>query len=434
MKAGVKWGIGGFAALMMFGAALLAGWAMDEIPFSHCIEHALSAADAARQAKNEAPLFLLRWKENTDAVRYELTVKDATGRTVFEQPYAFQSEYILPPSLTPGSVPQGLTYQVRALDLDGEPISTWSRPRLLADDAALLTIHAPVPRSQYHKGNGTDLLYPVYAYTAYPGATSYEVEVTSREPEPSAQRRASRYRIARYESELTDIYDPVPRTGSYYWRVRALDASGKPMTIWSPAQHVELTDEFAIGVYGDSISHGGGRLSYGPTDWAYSYESYLAEPVVNLSESGDTSARMAERFASDVKPFSHLKTLLILGGTNSLRASTSADDVIEDLKSIQAQARARGIRPVLMTLPPINPAQIAKAFDQPTAADWQEKFAKVNAFIRTQPHIDTAAPFTRYDEMPKELAMDGLHGDVRAKMMMASAINQALAKEQRRAK
>ena len=109
MKAGVKWGIGGFAALMMFGAALLAGWAMDEIPFSHCIEHALSAADAARQAKNEAPLFLLRWKENTDAVRYELTVKDATGRTVFEQPSAFQSEYILPPSLTPGSVPQGLT-------------------------------------------------------------------------------------------------------------------------------------------------------------------------------------------------------------------------------------------------------------------------------------------------------------------------------------
>lgn len=87
-----------------------------------------------------------------------------------------------------------------------------------------------------------------------------------------------------------------------------------------------------------------------------------------------------------------------------------------------------------MTLPPINPAQIAKAFDQPTAADWQEKFAKVNAFIRTQPHIDTAAPFTRYDEMPKELAMDGLHGDVRAKMMMASAINQALAKERRRAK
>ena len=154
-------------------------------------------------------------------------------------------------------------------------------------------------------------------------------------PRCSRCTRPSRYRIAHYTSELTDIYDSEPRTGSYYWRVRALDAAGRPMTVWSAAQHIELAPaSFTVAVFGDSISHGGGRLSYGPSDWAYSYASYLDVPVVNLSESGDTSARMAERFAADIRPFRQLKTVLILGGTNSLRASTSAESVIEDLKSI----------------------------------------------------------------------------------------------------
>ena len=422
-----KFLIGG-AAMAVFASAAFAGWSVlgdGALPLEP--SSMVAKVDAARQRQPAAPLYLLRWTENTDAVRYELHVKDMGGRLIFDQPYAFQNTYILPESLTANGIPDGFWYETRPLDLDGEPIGAWSRPRRLKDDAALLTVHAPVPRSEYHKGNGTDLLYPVYAYTAYPGAASYEVEVTSREPEQGASTRASRYRIAHYTSELTDIYDSEPRTGSYYWRVRALDAAGRPMTVWSAAQHIELAPaSFTVAVFGDSISHGGGRLSYGPSDWAYSYASYLDVPVVNLSESGDTSARMAERFAADIRPFRQLKTVLILGGTNSLRASTSAESVIEDLKSIQNQARARGIEPILLTLPPIHPAQIAKAFDQPTADDWQEKFAKVNAFIRTQPHIDTAAPFAAFREMPKELAMDGLHGDVRAKQMMAEQINQSL--------
>ena len=65
--------------------------------------------------------------------------------------------------------------------------------------------------------------------------------------------------IAHYTSELTDIYDPVPRTGSYWWRVRALDADGRPMTVWSAPQHIELAPEaFTVGAFGDSISHDGG--------------------------------------------------------------------------------------------------------------------------------------------------------------------------------
>lgn len=56
-------------------------------------------------------------------------------------------------------------------------------------------------------------------------------------------------------------------------------------------------------VYGDSISHGGGHLSFGPADLAYSYESYLDFPSINLSQSGDTSEAMVMRFEKDVLPF-----------------------------------------------------------------------------------------------------------------------------------
>lgn len=47
----------------------------------------------------------------------------------------------------------------------------------------------------------------------------------------------------------------------------------------------------------------------------------------------------------------------------------------------------------------------------------------VNSWIRTQPHIDTAAPFADYPVMPGELAMDGIHGDWNAKQMIAGEIN-----------
>ena len=82
-------------------------------------------------------------------------------------------------------------------------------------------------------------------------------------------------------------------------------------------------------------------------------------------------------------------------------------------------ARAQPIRQ-----PPINPASIKKTFDEPTVDDWQTPFAKVNAFIRTQPHIDIAAAFPLDPGMTPALALDGLHGDVVAKQRMAAVINE----------
>lgn len=163
-------------------------------------------------------------------------------------------------------------------------------------------------------------------------------------------------------------------------------------------------------------------MSYGPNDLEYSYGHYLDFDTINLGDSGNTSHDMVERFERDVLPF-HLKYLLIMGGSNSLRGGVPAEDVIADLKAIQQKCRDNGIVPILLTLPPINPYSIDKVFHEPTVDNWEEEFRKVNDFIRQEPHIDTAAAFEEDSVMPPDLALDGLHGDVEAKKRIAAVIN-----------
>ena len=102
--------------------------------------------------------------------------------------------------------------------------------------------------------------------------------------------------------------------------------------------------------------------------------------------------------------------------------------MISDLKEIQRKCREHGITPILMTLPPINPENIQKAFNEPTYEGWKASFDEVNAFIRGEVHIDTAAPFEEMEELPTWLALDGIHGDWNMKRMMAEVINREFPK------
>ena len=85
----------------------------------------------------------------------------------------------------------------------------------------------------------------------------------------------------------------------FYWRVLALDGAGNPIGGYSDALPFELdpaAEQGVVAIFGDSISHGGGSISYSPTDWDFSYASYLMFPTINLAQSGDTSAMGVERF------------------------------------------------------------------------------------------------------------------------------------------
>ncbi|WP_418248700.1 SGNH/GDSL hydrolase family protein [Dialister succinatiphilus] len=369
-------------------------------------------------------LLHLSWKPDYDAVKYDVTFSrrdqgkmEGTWKTT-----AYMSDMLLPESGQFKDL-QGLYWQERPLDFDGYPIGAESGPRPLESSVTPVSRNAPLPRLDRSGERGGALLYPVYSYIGNPGASSYEIEVLSAYPENTEGTAHSMYHIGGGDFLYTDFYDDTPRFGTWYWRVRGKDEEGNPVGQWSlPQKRQFSTEGYTIGLYGDSITHGGGRMSYGPNDLEYSYGHYLDFDTINLGDSGNMSHDMVERFDRDVLPF-HLKYLLILGGSNSLRGGVPAEEVIRDLQEIQQKCRDHGIVPILLTLPPINPSSIDKVFHEPTAEGWEEAFRQVNAFIRTQPHIDTAAAFLYDNLMPEYLALDGLHGDVEAKKRMADMIN-----------
>lgn len=380
---------------------------------------------------------LLEWTEDFNAVYYELELfssipEDLTDNTLStEHLYYTASIYTNAKQLDltkiaskylDGNTP--LYWRVRSMDIDGNPISNFSKLEEFYAKNTPSNINSPIPHVIYNEGNGTTLLYPVYSFIPNANATQFEVEVTDNIPENPNGIAPSRYRVFSKIISGGELYDEAARIGTYYWRVRGLDDDGNPVGVYCDAQifRNEPSDNWTVGIFGDSISHGGGHLSFGPADWAYSYAYYLDFPTINLSCSGDTSATMVERFDNDVLPF-HPKYLLIMGGSNSLRAGVPAEDVINDLKTIQEKCYANNITPILLTLAPINPQNIKKVFDEETADVWQENFCLVNDFIRTQPHIDTAKALNSPPILPTYYAMDGLHGDIPAKKIYAETIN-----------
>ena len=387
------------------------------------ISTVLAALLAAGTVSAEG-LLHLSWKPDYDAVKYDVTFsrKDHGKMADTWKTTAYMSDMLLPESGQFKDL-QGLYWQEKPLDFDGYPIGMESGPRPLESSVTPVSRNAPLPRPDRSGERGGALLYPVYSYVGNPEASSYEIEVLSAYPENTEGTAHSMYHIGGGDFLYTDFYDDTPRFGTWYWRVRGKDEEGNPVGQWSLPQKRQLSREgYTIGLYGDSITHGGGRMSYGPNDLEYSYGYYLDFDTINLGDSGNTSHDMVERFDRDVLPF-HLKYLLILGGSNSLRGGVPAEEVIRDLQEIQQKCRDHGIVPILLTLPPINPSSIDKVFHEPTAEGWEEAFRKVNAFIRTQPHIDTAEAFLYDNLMPEHLALDGLHGDVEAKKRMADMIN-----------
>ncbi|MBP2649732.1 MAG: hypothetical protein H6Q74_557 [Firmicutes bacterium] len=319
-----------------------------------------------------------------------------------------------------------LFWRVRAMDYDGNPIGVFS------DAKEIYISHTSSehlkPRINVDFEDNPPPLYPVYSWIPLTGATSYEVEILDQPPENPNDIIPSEHRI--WSSTVTgfDCYDEEPRItpGVYYWRVRGLDDSGNPVGVYSDTgQYVILPPKkLYAATFGDSITHGGGAVSYSPANPEYNYQTYLNFPAFNLGRSGDTTATMLDRFDQDVLPFCP-QYLIILGGSNSLRGGTPASSVIADLSTIRDKCLARGIRPIFLTLPPVNPAAVKKVFDESTVPDWQLEFAKVNSFIRQQRYYIDIAPYLTgaNGELPDSMAVDGLHPDIPGKQLMAQAIN-----------
>ncbi|TWH49473.1 GDSL-type esterase/lipase family protein [Sporomusa sp. KB1] len=319
-------------------------------------------------------------------------------------------------------------WRVRALNNHGNPLGVFSNATELYLNHDII----PVTRPLINEHKPTNLpapLYPAYSLIPVLGALSHEIELTRQPPENPGGIEPSQYRIwSQTVIGLNDCYDDQPRIipGKYYWRVRGIDAAGNPVGGYSDAAEfsVDLSRGHYAATFGDSITHGGGAISYSPADFDYSYQTYLNFPAVNLGKSGDTTAAMLARFDQDVLPFKP-KYLLILGGTNSLRGGVPAAQVITELTGIRDKCLTNGIRPIFLTLPPINPDAIADVFHEETVNNWREEFDAVNQFIRQQRYfIDLEPHFLDSNrELPDYLAIDGLHPDIEGKKLIAQIIN-----------
>ncbi len=412
-------------AVMLSGAVCLGGSLSSE-----AADIAGLTVSSAERPVSLSPI--LRWDRFTDAVCFELELFDerpvqlkkneSSQAAIWHNEYIFQNACNVPLYKIVGEDFSGrLWWRVRPLNFDHEPIGEFSSPAEIFVSDREGRVNAPTPKGE----DAPKLLYPVYSWVGQHDADKYKVEIYSGNP----ARSESAVLLGTLDAAFSEKYDDVPRQDSpeVYWRVHAYDKEGNSLGQWSvPKRLKRLQGRQYIAVYGDSISHGGGRMSYGPDIPEYSYLTYLNFRAGNLACSGWTTADMVANFRSDVLPYKP-RYLIVLGGSNDLRVEWGEpSETIDNIRQLAELCVDSGIRPVFLTLPPINPQQIARAFGDKSAADWRTKFDAVNEYIRTLPHIDVAAPFEKMSEgreMPAELAVDGLHGDVKAKQIMAASIN-----------
>lgn len=383
----------------------------------------------------------LVWHKVPDAVCYEVEILSAPpeieGGTQLSQFYHLDSTKKIFTNGYQADLREYGNYTVlywraRALALHQEPIGEFCKAEKIYLDASKPLPNAPLINNFDFMSYVNLPIYPVYDWIPLNKAAKYEVELLNHLPtvendvEPSAD---SLWR--KTTQDQASCYDEYsrPYAGPYYWRVRALDENNNPVGTWSDSEKFiveDYTKGVDVAIFGDSISHGGGAVSYSPRALEYTWATYLDFPAVNLSRSGDTSHTALERFNADVLPFKP-KNLIIMTGTNSLRAENiSAESVIEDLKTIGNLCLENNIRPIFLTLMPINPKNIQYAFRTPTDPAWHEKLEKVNSFIKTQNYFIDLEPYF-YDSqgtMDERFSIDGIHPDLRGKMLMGEIVNQ----------
>jgi lysophospholipase L1-like esterase len=379
---------------------------------------------------------MLMWTTLPGAVYYEIEFLSSPPENpnglfpshyqIFSSREVFTNGYSINLSTYPND---HLYWRVRALDYTGDPIGVFSDAAEVRIDHTLPPNLKPLSNTGYKTANMPVPLYPVFSWIPITGATSYEIELTSAPPENPNGVQPSRHRLRQQIVTMgSDYYDETPlgTPGTYYWRVRGLDENGTAVGVYSNAESfvVDRSPGKYAATLGDSITHGGGAISYSPADVEYSFQTYLSFPTINLGKSGDTSASMLSRFDADVLPY-HPMFLIIMGGSNSLRGGVSGSQVIKELSAIRDKCLVHGIRPIFLTLPPINPQAIQQVFNEETVPEWQKEFAVVNHFIRQQRyHIDLEPYFTDGNQtLPLRYATDGLHLDIEGKKLMAQIIN-----------
>lgn len=382
----------------------------------------------------------LVWHTVPRAVCYELELLSAVpenegGLDLSQKYHLFSTKKIytngFQADLRPYADEKEIYFRVRALNLQKEAIGFFSKAEKIYLDPKQPLPQKPLINDFEHMPAVEMPLYPVYNWIPMHDTLRYEVELLAKMPQKENNTTPSAERLWYGKSDnIFSIYDEYarPYPGTYYWRVRGIDENNNTVGVYSDTATFTVKEQekriFAA-TLGDSITHGGGAVSYSPFNQEYNYTTYLDFPVLNLGRSGDTVHTTMLRFEEDVlyyKPYN----LLILAGSNDLRADTTATEIINDLEIIRVKCEQNDIRPIFLTLMPLNPKNILKVFHSESDPNWHLKLRTVNEYIRKQKYYIELEPYF-YDAMgevmAEEFAIDGLHPDIRGKMLIGEIIN-----------
>ena len=383
----------------------------------------------------------LVWHTVPNAVCYELEILGAPpeveGGTAHSENHSLETTKKIftngyQADLRPYADREKVYWRVRALGLHkDENIGEFSVAEPIYLDSSLTLPNCPLINNFDFMDYKNLPMYPAYNWIPIHEAAQYEVELLNHPPLVENNSEPSPDSLWRQKTQdQSSIYDEYsrPYAGAYYWRVRALDEENNPIGTWSKSEKfvvANYTGGVNTVIFGDSVAHGGGAVSYSPRALEYSYATYLDFPIVNLSKSGDTAYTSLQRFTSDVLPF-HPKNLIVSTGTNCLRDERiTINDITRDLAAIGRLCRENNIRPIFLTLMPINPPNIKYIFRNDTDPNWHEKLVAVNEFIKRQEFYIDIEPYF-YDAegmMNKEFCIDGIHPDIKGKKLIAELIN-----------
>lgn len=189
---------------------------------------------------------------------------------------------------------------------------------------------------------------------------------------------------------------------------------------------------------GNSITAGGSGHSYPDELWA------LLEPdastrgtrykVDNMGIPGDTAANMVSRWRSSIQGKGY-HVLVLLAGTNDLTGGASAATIWGNLSTIANEARADGLRVVLLTILPRHGTASTDTARGDWSSDLQTRLESVNASIRQwwagtgAPAVDSYAVMgdpAKPTYLLDAYNADGLHPNPAGYVALAAAVRPAL--------
>ena len=279
-------------------------------------------------------------------------------------------------------------------------------------------VPAPNPTTEFEAMDFAPV-YPTYSWEPLANTEFYLVQVLNSEGKIIRELMNSEAL-----NRVTD-FQPFNEIGRYYWRVCVIDKNKKQLSDWSEQKIINVTAPVTFAALGDSITHGG--ASFIPAgQLSCQWETFCEFPIKNIGRSGDKTAQMIERFERDVLPFQP-EVLIILGGLNDIRGGATAAEVIANLKILREKCAANGITAYLATLPPMNAEIIRGRKINLTEKNWRGERAKVNRWILAHGGFEiTAGLADKTGELRADFTPDGLHPNLRGKMLIGKAVEKFL--------